>query len=74
MFDEPHSDVSEGVPLFARGHTRTRNLVEIHESIADGAAAFLYEEYKICLIFMVIAFAVRYCAILLKQYKDETAN
>ena len=59
LFDEPQIEASEGVPLFARGHTRTRNLVEIYESIAEGAEAFLHEEYKICLIFMITAFIVR---------------
>lgn len=57
--DEVFQNESEGIPLFARGQSRIRTLVEIHESIADGAKAFLREEYKICLIFIGVAFAVR---------------
>ena len=58
--DEVFLNESEGIPLFARGHARIRTLVEIHESIADGAKAFLREEYKICMIFIGVAFAVRF--------------
>ena len=57
--DEVFQSESEGTPLFARGQSRIRALTEIHQSIADGAKAFLHEEYKICFIFIVIAFAVR---------------
>jgi Na+/H+-translocating membrane pyrophosphatase len=63
--DEVFESESEGIPLFARGQARIRTLVEIHESIADGAKAFLREEYIICLTFIAIAFAVRFLLLLL---------
>lgn len=48
-------DEAESSPLFL--HTtreETAKLTEIHSAIEVGAAAFLHEEYSICLIFLTI--------------------
>jgi hypothetical protein len=52
----------ETTPLF--GDTiqvdKTATLNEIHGAIASGARAFLREEYTICLIFVFVAFCVKF--------------